>query len=45
LGKEGITKYHPIPKLNDFEQAQMKDLIPILKGNIEKGVQFGTAKL
>jgi len=45
LGKEGIVKYHPIPKLNDYEQAQMKDLIPILKGNIEKGVQFGTAKL
>jgi len=45
LGKEGITKYHPIPKLNDYEQSQLKELIPILKSNIEKGVQFGTAKL
>jgi NAD-dependent malate dehydrogenase len=45
LGKEGIAKIHPIPKLNELEQAQLKELIPILKGNIEKGVQFGTAKL
>jgi len=45
LGKEGITKIHTIPKLNDYEQAQLKELIPILKSNIEKGVQFGTAKL
>jgi len=45
LGKEGIAKIHPIPKLNDFEQAGLKEIIPQLKGNIEKGVQFGNAKL
>jgi malate dehydrogenase len=45
IGKEGITKIHPLPKLNDYEQSQLKELIPILKSNIEKGVQFGTAKL
>jgi len=45
LGKEGIVKIHPIPKLNDVEQSALKELIPQLKGNIEKGVQFGTAKL
>jgi len=45
LGKEGITKIHPLPKLNEYEQSQLKELIPILKSNIEKGVQFGTAKL
>jgi len=45
LGKEGITKIHPIPKLNDYEQHQLNELIPVLKGNIEKGVQFGSAKL
>jgi len=45
IGKEGITKIHPIPKLNDFEQGLLKELIPQLKGNIEKGEQFGTAKL
>jgi len=45
LGKEGISKIHPIPKLSDFEQASLKEIIPQLKGNIEKGVQFGAAKL
>jgi len=45
LGKEGIAKIHPIPKLSDFEQASLKEIIPQLKGNIEKGVQFGAAKL
>lgn len=45
LGKEGIAKIHPIPKLSDFEQASLKEIIPQLKGNIEKGVQFGSAKL
>jgi malate dehydrogenase len=45
LGKDGITKIHPIPKLNEYEQKQLQELIPILKGNIEKGVQFGAAKL
>jgi malate dehydrogenase len=45
LGKEGIAKIHPIPKLSDFEQASLKEIIPQLKGNSEKGVQFGSAKL
>jgi len=40
LGKEGIAKIHPIPKLNDFEQAGLKEIIPQLKGNIEKGIDF-----
>jgi len=45
IGKEGITKIHPIPKLSDFEQASLKEITPQLKSNIEKGVQFGAAKL
>jgi len=45
IGREGITKIHPLPKLNEFEQGLLKELIPQLKSNIEKGVQFGTAKL
>lgn len=40
LGKEGIEKIHPIPKLNSYEQSQWKELIPILKANIEKGIKF-----
>jgi malate dehydrogenase len=45
LGKDGITKYFDIPKLNEYEQSQYQTLIPLLKQNIETGVQFGTAKL
>jgi len=44
LGKEGVHKILPLPKLNDYEEAQLKELIPILKSNIEKGVQFGSSK-
>jgi len=41
LGKGGIVKIHPIPKLNETEQARMKELIPLLKANIETGEHFG----
>jgi len=41
LGKGGIEKIHPLPALNDYEKSQLKEAIPILKGNIEKGIQFG----
>lgn len=40
LGKEGITKVHSLPKLNDYEQAQLKEAIPALQQNIETGVTF-----
>jgi len=45
LGKDGISKIYPIPKLSDFEQSSLKEILPQLKANIEKGVQFGAAKL
>jgi len=41
IGKEGITKIHPIPKLSDYEQQLMKEILPPLKQNIETGVTFG----
>jgi NAD-dependent malate dehydrogenase len=44
LGKEGVHKILPLPTLNEFEQAQLKEITPILKSNIEKGVQFGASK-
>jgi len=45
LGKEGITKIYPMPQLNHYEQSQLKDIIAPLQANIEKGIQFGSAKL
>jgi NAD-dependent malate dehydrogenase len=41
LGREGIVKIHDLPKLNEFEQSRYKELIPILKQNIETGETFG----
>jgi len=43
LGKEGISKLHPIPKLNDYEEAQMKEAIPALEQNIQTGLNFAKA--
>jgi len=41
LGKEGVHKIHPLPKLNETEQARLNELIPLLKANIETGEKFG----
>lgn len=41
FGKEGVAKIHDLPKLNEGEQARLKELIPILKANIETGEKFG----
>jgi len=40
IGKEGTTRVHALPKLNDVEQARYQQLIPVLKTNIETGVNF-----
>jgi len=40
LGKDGITKVFPIPTLNEYEQAQMKEAVPAIQQNIETGVAF-----
>jgi len=40
LGKTGITKVHPIPTLNEYEQAQLKEAIPAIQQNIETGIHF-----
>jgi len=40
LGTEGVAKVHPLPKLNDYEQAQLKEAVAILAKNIQTGVDF-----
>jgi len=40
LGKTGITKAYPIPSLNEYEQAQMKEAVTALEQNIQTGVTF-----
>jgi len=40
LGKEGIFKIHPLPKLNDYESHQLKEAVATIKQNIETGLSF-----
>jgi len=40
LGKNGITKAHPVPSLNEYEQAQLKEAVPALEQNIQTGITF-----
>lgn len=40
FGKNGIEKILPLPKLNKYEEEQLKNLIPLLKQNIETALNF-----
>jgi len=40
IGKEGIVNYHPLPKLDAYEQKQYDEMLPVLKANIETGKKF-----
>jgi len=40
FGPEGIARVHPPGPLSAFEEAKFKEVIPELKKNIEKGIQF-----
>jgi malate dehydrogenase len=42
LGKEGVEKIHPVPKLNAYEEKLLQKCIEGLQGNIKKGVAFGS---
>lgn len=39
----GVSKVHPLPKLNEFEQAQLKQAVDAVKKNIETGVKFASS--
>lgn len=40
LGTDGISKIHPLPKLDDFEQKKLDAAIPELKAAIAKGIEY-----
>ncbi|XP_036329533.1 malate dehydrogenase, mitochondrial-like [Rhagoletis pomonella] len=44
LGKKGIDKNLGLPELSNFETDWMNELIPELKENIKKGVEFAKNK-
>ncbi|MBO6257846.1 MAG: malate dehydrogenase [Succinivibrio sp.] len=41
FGKDGWDKVYDFGKISDFEQKNLDSAIDILKGNIQKGVDFG----
>ncbi len=43
LGKEGIESIPSLPELNDFEKEKLAELMPTLKQNIQKGIEFAGA--
>lgn len=40
LGKDGVSKIHDIGSMSDFERKGLAEMMPELKGQIEKGVKF-----
>jgi len=40
FGKGGIVKVHPVGKLSDHEKARLEELTPILKEEIEAGLEY-----
>ncbi|RHZ67030.1 hypothetical protein Glove_303g64 [Diversispora epigaea] len=40
LGPEGISKIYPIENLSGYEEKLLKEAIPELRGNINKGISF-----
>merc|ERR1711920_39986 len=43
FGKGGIEKVEPVGKLSAHEDARMKELMPILKEEIDCGIEYATA--
>jgi len=43
IGKSGITKVHPVPSVNAYEQSQFDEAVPALIQNIKTGTDFGIA--
>ena len=44
LGPGGAEQVFDLGKLSPFEEQAVKDLIPVLKKNIDTGVEFATKK-
>lgn len=42
LGTEGVEKIHEVGPMSEFEKANFDEMIPTLKDQIKKGVEFAT---
>merc|ERR1712194_119966 len=43
FGKEGVQKVHPIGTLSAHEQKRLEELVPILKEEIDAGLEYAAA--
>ena len=44
LGPNGAEEVFPLGKLNPFEEKAVAELIPVLKKNIDTGIEFANKK-
>eukprot|EP00873_Tetraselmis_striata_P017028 jgi/Tetstr1/437292/TSEL_002776.t1 len=42
LGTEGVQEIYPPGEMTEYEQGKLEELIPMLQGNIKKGVEFAS---
>jgi malate dehydrogenase len=40
LGKDGVQKIHPVGTMTDFEKKNFDEMMPTLKAQIQKGIDF-----
>jgi len=40
LGKDGVQKIHPVGSMSDFEKKNFDEMMPTLKAQIQKGIDF-----
>ena len=40
LGPSGVEKIYDVGKITDYEQKLIKEALPVLKQNIQKGIEF-----
>merc|ERR1712196_543078 len=43
FGSNGVETVHPLPDLNEHEQARLEALTPVLKEEIEAGLEYASA--
>eukprot|EP00193_Tetraselmis_chui_P009689 CAMPEP_0177771448 /NCGR_PEP_ID=MMETSP0491_2-20121128/11597_1 /TAXON_ID=63592 /ORGANISM="Tetraselmis chuii, Strain PLY429" /LENGTH=372 /DNA_ID=CAMNT_0019288997 /DNA_START=84 /DNA_END=1202 /DNA_ORIENTATION=- len=42
LGPDGVQEIYPLGTLTDYEKTKLEEVIPMLQGNIKKGIEFAT---
>eukprot|EP00418_Pyrodinium_bahamense_P024778 CAMPEP_0179133218 /NCGR_PEP_ID=MMETSP0796-20121207/63344_1 /TAXON_ID=73915 /ORGANISM="Pyrodinium bahamense, Strain pbaha01" /LENGTH=324 /DNA_ID=CAMNT_0020832177 /DNA_START=20 /DNA_END=994 /DNA_ORIENTATION=- len=43
FGKDGVKKVHPVGKLSQHEQSRLNELIPILKEEVDAGLEYAAS--